>query len=250
MNHADFRQTLSQAFWQRVGRAGTRPELQLCHAVAILETSEGEGWHGPGVGSFNMGAIQAYASWHGDSFVYTDTHPNADGTNTPYRIAFRKYPTAVAGCADLVDVVYFGAGGNPRVSRSDVVLRPAGRGDDLGFSTGLHASGYYEGFGATVADRIANHHAAVLRALHALCADLHEPMPDGSDPVPEAPVRPTLRLGAHGPAVADLQRALQIAADGAFGSGTLAALLAFQKAHGLKPDGIAGPATYAALGLS
>lgn len=58
----------------------------------------------------------------------------------------------------------------------------------------------------------------------------------------------TLRLGDSGPAVKALQMLLaSIDADGVFGAGTELALLAFQRANGLTPDGIAGPLTVAAL---
>jgi lysozyme len=64
---------------------------------------------------------------------------------------------------------------------------------------------------------------------------------------------PTLKQGAKGHAVKRLQKELaaagqDIAADGDFGPGTDRALRAFQAAHGLHADGIAGPATWAALG--
>src|SRR5947208_825536 len=65
--------------------------------------------------------------------------------------------------------------------------------------------------------------------------------------------QPTLKQGAKGNAVQRLQRALtraghQVAADGDFGPGTDRAVRAFQAAQGLSADGIAGPATWAALG--
>lgn len=77
----------------------------------------------------------------------------------------------------------------------------------------------------------------------------------------EAPIdghesgRPTLRRGSRGypAAVAELQRALGahgqrgISDDGVFGAKTEAAVRAFQKAAGLKDDGIVGRATWAKL---
>ncbi|HVL96696.1 MAG TPA: transglycosylase family protein [Solirubrobacteraceae bacterium] len=70
------------------------------------------------------------------------------------------------------------------------------------------------------------------------------------------PAKPTartgvsvLRLGSEGAAVAHLQRALGIPADGVFGRQTRRAVRIFQRKRGLAVDGIAGPVTLAALGL-
>lgn len=66
----------------------------------------------------------------------------------------------------------------------------------------------------------------------------------------------TLRPGAAGDDVAKLQSTLAAQGfppgkiDGDFGPATEAAVLAFQKAHGLLADGIAGPRTLVALGLA
>jgi hypothetical protein len=63
----------------------------------------------------------------------------------------------------------------------------------------------------------------------------------------------TLKLGDTGPAVKELQRALASLgyasgkADGDFGSSTQRALMTFQTAQKLTPDGVLGPATRAAL---
>ena len=68
---------------------------------------------------------------------------------------------------------------------------------------------------------------------------------------------PTLRRNiSTGDSVAELQALLNakygadLDVDGKFGQATEAAVLAFQKAHGLTPDGIVGPKTWKALGVS
>jgi len=60
--------------------------------------------------------------------------------------------------------------------------------------------------------------------------------------------RPTLRLGDDGQFVKELQGLLGITADGDFGPGTKAAVVAFQTKKGLVADGIVGRGTWAALG--
>lgn len=67
---------------------------------------------------------------------------------------------------------------------------------------------------------------------------------------PVAVAQPTLRQGARGLAVAELQRRLGggLAADGVFGSLTLRAVLSLQSGRGLVADGIVGPLTWRALG--
>jgi hypothetical protein len=61
------------------------------------------------------------------------------------------------------------------------------------------------------------------------------------------PGRPTLRRGAKGEFVKQLQRKLKLAADGDFGPGTEAAARTFQREHGMVPDGIIGPKSWAKL---
>jgi hypothetical protein len=62
------------------------------------------------------------------------------------------------------------------------------------------------------------------------------------------PTRDMLRKGDQGRSVGDLQALLGLHVDEAFGPVTESAVKAFQSAHGLKPDGLVGPATWRALG--
>jgi peptidoglycan hydrolase-like protein with peptidoglycan-binding domain len=72
--------------------------------------------------------------------------------------------------------------------------------------------------------------------------------PNEPPPAPGAPPgRPTLRRGATGEFVKQVQTKLAVAVDGDFGPETEAAVRAFQRNHDLVPDGIVGPATWAAL---
>jgi N-acetyl-anhydromuramyl-L-alanine amidase AmpD len=59
--------------------------------------------------------------------------------------------------------------------------------------------------------------------------------------------RPTLRRGARGALVSELQAKLRVAASGEFDGATEAAVRQFQRDHDLVPDGIVGPRTWASL---
>ena len=91
-------------------------------------------------------------------------------------------------------------------------------------------------------------HWAIPRGLYAENA-----VPD--TPAAPSPARPTLRLGAKGDAVREMQQLLLQAgeslprwgADGDFGSETLAAVRSFQRKHQLAVDGICGPRSWNAL---
>lgn len=66
-------------------------------------------------------------------------------------------------------------------------------------------------------------------------------------------IMPTIKQGSKDRvngasyAVTVLQRHLSVATDGIFGAGTKAALIEYQKAHGLSADGICGPATWSSF---
>lgn len=60
----------------------------------------------------------------------------------------------------------------------------------------------------------------------------------------------TIKKGCKGEEVKILQRKLNVTTDGIFGEKTDAAVRAFQKNHGLTPDGIVGPHTWEYLGFA
>lgn len=66
-------------------------------------------------------------------------------------------------------------------------------------------------------------------------------------PAIDARSRPTLRRSDEGDVVGLLQQKLGVTIDGRFGAGTEAAARQFQRDHGLVPDGIIGPKSWAAL---
>lgn len=60
----------------------------------------------------------------------------------------------------------------------------------------------------------------------------------------------TYKLGSTGAVVKQIQRVLKVYPDGRFGKLTQEALMAWQREHGLTADGVAGPRTLAAMGIS
>ncbi|HSK68488.1 MAG TPA: peptidoglycan-binding domain-containing protein [Candidatus Limnocylindria bacterium] len=107
--------------------------------------------------------------------------------------------------------------------------------------------------------------ASVIDALQTLPTPTPSPTPVPTptpEPTPTPPPTPipmpqevtTLRKGSKGPEVVNLQaRLIQLgylapgSNDGDFGSGTEAAVKAFQQNNGLEPDGLAGRATQTLL---
>jgi hypothetical protein len=168
-SHAEARELIRRAFRAQLGREPTVLEAELAAAVGWLETHYGAAWKDPGQGSCNWGAIQHKypvcktarrpgQSWAPEQvcFAYVDTKPQSDGSSTPYAVCFRRETDHAQGAWQLVRQVYMLRGS---------VLGAAIRGDVLGFSAALHATRYYEGWGATVEERIRHHHEAVLGSI-------------------------------------------------------------------------------------
>ena len=156
--HTQARDLARRAIESVFGEPATRGEIWALAGIACLETNYGNGWKGAGAGSHNQGAIQCGPGWKGQRFSYTDTHPNADGTSTPYRIDFRKYDTEIEGWIDLCKVAF--------VNRGRHIVREAAKAESWAdVSAALHGTSYYEGFGKTVGDRVHNHLLALEGAI-------------------------------------------------------------------------------------
>jgi len=86
-------------------------------------------------------------------------------------------------------------------------------------------------------------------AILAGTAPVPTPIP-AVEPAPQpgnSAARPTLRRPATGELVKQVQAKVGVEADGSFGAKTEAAIRAFQRSHGLVPDGIVGPKTWVIL---
>ncbi len=143
--HAAARRDAIEAFQDVVHAPPTANELRFLLAVALHETTFGAGWSGSGVGSYNMGAVQAGSGWTGSTFLHTDTHPTKTGGATTYEIQFKAYPNALEGWRDLVRELYL---------RRSSVREAARRGSVLDVAQAMRSTNYYEGQGATQSERV------------------------------------------------------------------------------------------------
>lgn len=137
--------------------------------------------------------------------------------------------------------------------------RPIGRGDSYTVAQGDTLGAIAARAGVRVADLVAANAIAnpnLIRTgtvLHIPKGPVPRPK---TEPTPASGAStPTLRLGSSGLSVGELQRRLtlaghRVATDLRFGPKTQAAVTAFQRAKGLAADGIVGPRTWAALGIT
>lgn len=273
LTYADQRELIVHGFGNAFGRAPTAFEAQIPHGVGFLESNCGQGWKSKeGKESNNWGCIQLgtpqalglgsdSTTWpgitsDGRGFLAKDTHPNADGTSTTYGVYFRRYKTPAEGAEALVRTVLLSR------KRINKVLPRATAGDPEGCSRGLHETGYYEGWGATVAERIAHHFRSLRYGIIRIGDTLREDIPDTIEPK-ILHTMPTIRRGSTGDAVRAWQwRHDEILATGIFDEATADFTGWWQGRHGMgrkdksgalilkngKPFGdcIVGPLTWAA----
>lgn len=154
--HQQAARLAQEAFESVIHARPTLNELRILLAVALHETTFGAGWKGDGAGSHNMGAIHATANWPGETWGGVDTSPTSTGGSISYAQAFRKYPDALEGWKDLVRVLYV---------QMSAVRRAAATGDPREVAKAMRSSKYYEGRGATEAERIGGYEQALVNAL-------------------------------------------------------------------------------------
>lgn len=251
--HIWARPIIEIAFFSKYGRPPTIPEAQVVQGVGSLETDYGKGWKLAGKNSKNWGAIQKskLPCDPRNSFQYTDTTPQPDGTSRAYSICFKKYERDEDGAADLVQQVYV---------RRPSVLAAAIAGNLYLASANLYSTRYYEGFGPTPESRIRNHHRILADRVMQISRALGESFPAYTIPEPEPwhddilEDNPTISRGSYGNYVKTWQRILNesgedLAVDGAFGQMTKIATVLWQNNHGLNGDGIVGPRTWGAAAV-
>ena len=125
----------------------------LVQIIGALESSYARGWEGEGTGSHNWGAIQG--TYQGESFTYTDHHPNPQDPDNPiaYEWQYRKYPDDESGIRDLWALL---------ASRYPEAVTAAESDAWQDVSRALYEGGYYEGTSPDPQTNIASHRARTL----------------------------------------------------------------------------------------
>ena len=170
------------------------------------------------------------SSWKGASVNMKTKEEYTVGTLTTIRDNFRAYPTMTEGVNGYYDFISTKRYANLKTATTPQM-----------YAERLKADGY-----ATSSSYV-NTLMNTVRKWDLDKYDSNNPVTDTiKDP------KPLLKEGAKGDWVTIAQGRLvvagyPIAVDGIFGPQTRAAVIAFQKAHGLTTDGIIGPKTWAVL---
>jgi hypothetical protein len=95
-----------------------------------------------------------------------DTTPNADGSSTSYGVCFMTYASQAEGAAAFLHRLIL------THETSDVV----GSGSADRMAQAMYASHYFQGFGATEAERVDGYAKAIAGAAERIAASLDEPV--------------------------------------------------------------------------
>jgi hypothetical protein len=189
--HRFGRDALLEAWPIVTGAAATLPELQIAGAVAAFESGYGTGtfrnrhvvtdetgfttFDTPGdpiSNTNNWGSVQCKGlpPCATDCFEATDSSPFKRTPSNPlglYQACFKRPATAAEGAAIFIREITL---------RRPLSWAAMKRGDIDAFSKAMHDEHYYEGFGATVAEREANHAHAVEQGVREIAAAMNEPV--------------------------------------------------------------------------
>lgn len=212
----------------------TAEKVKVTPEAIVAQAALEAGWGRHAIGH-NLFGIKADASWEGPVLVRRTKEHRPDGTDHFEEARFRDYPSFAESVADHFAFL----DGNKRYREKGVF---DGKGDEAYF-TALKAAGY-----ATDRDYVSKL-MAVLASVRGFLANMTT---DGSAP----PAQRLLLVGTHGSDVKALQAQLKSKdfykdeIDGDFGPNTRIAVVAFQKARRLEPDGVVGDDTWRELSKS
>lgn len=186
------REVLERVWPSVLGEAPTPTELQVVQAVSLGEGGYGLATYrlldiapGPNYGqvigetprSNNWGAVQAGSPPcdPSRSFEATDSSPARRTEDNPagyYQACFRRYETEDEGCASFLRTLLVGSKAFDRSA-----VREAARGGSADeVAAAMHASHYFEGFGATVSERVDHYADAIEKNAASIARNLGEPM--------------------------------------------------------------------------
>jgi len=216
--------------------------------LILAQTAQETGWGQKTLeGTNNLFNVKADASWHGKTKEFTvpeydENHQNMHMSKEKFRV-YDSYEDALRDRQKFLE-------DQPRYAKAGL-FKEGIKGNLEKEAEALEKAGYATG------PNYAKHiievaHGPTMRAGIALATGEKAPGHDTAHPG-------VLREKDHGPAVGALQSDLAalgitardgsaIHADQHFGPHTKEAVEAFQAARGLKSDGVAGPATMAAIG--
>lgn len=228
--------TEAKSILENVAPSLTLAERLVVQGISLHETSYGSGWKpGHGEGSHNWGAIMTTSTNPADYFETQDSNPSG-----PFTGHFKIYPSDEAGALDVVNV---GLRSNVRAA--------AARGDIQQVAQAMYDNHYFTGTSTDPGTDVRRYRDALSNAISQITAETGEANPFG----PKAPLPPVsspsdlprLSLGCVGEAVQLVAALVDAPLSEVFTTELLVAVRTFQNRKGLKPDGIVGPQTWAAL---
>jgi flagellum-specific peptidoglycan hydrolase FlgJ len=216
--------------------------------LILAQTAQETGWGQKTLeGTNNLFNVKADASWHGKTKEFTvpeydENHQNMHMSKEKFRV-YESYEDALRDRQKFLE-------DQPRYAKAGL-FKEGTKGNLEKEAEVLEKAGYATG---------PNYASAIIKVAHGPTMRAGIALATGEKALEHDSAHPgVLREKGHGAAVGALQSDLAalgitardgsaIHADHHFGPHTKEAVEAFQTAHGLKPDGVAGPATMAAIG--